>query len=81
MEKAELFNSFFSKQCSQINNAMTLPTHIKYLTDNHLSSVTFSQDDITKIIQNLDSGKAPGYDHISIRMLKICGPAVLKPLV
>ena len=56
LEKAELFNSFFSKQCSVINNGSTLPTHIQYMTNNRLSSVT-SQDDIAKIIQNLDSGK------------------------
>ena len=70
----------FSKQCSLINNASTLPTHIHYLTTNRLYSVTFSQDDIAKIIQNLVSGKVHGHNNISIRMLKICGPAILKPL-
>ena len=34
--------------------------HIQYLTNNSLSSVTFSQDDI----QNLDSSKAHGHDNI-----------------
>ena len=80
LEKAELTNSFFPKQRSIINNASTLPTHIQDLTNNCLSSVTFSQDDIAKIIQNSDSGKVHGHDNISIRMLKICGPAILKPL-
>ena len=73
LEKAELFNSFFLKQCSLINNGSNLPTHIQYLTNNCLSSVTFSQDDIAKIIQNLDPGKAHGHNNISIRMLKFCG--------
>ena len=80
LEKAKLFNSFFSKQCSLINNGSTLPTHMNYLANNRLSSITFSQDDIAKIIQNLDSGKAHGHDNISIRMLKICGSAIYKPL-
>ena len=80
MEKAELFNSFFLKQCSLINNRSTLPTHLQYLANNRLSSVTFYQDDIAKIIQNLGSGKAHGHDNISIRMLKICGSAIYKPL-
>ena len=80
LEKAELFNSFFSKQCSLINNGSTLPAHMQYLTNNRLSSVTFSQDDIAKIIQNLDSSKAHGHDNTSIRMLKICGSAIYKPL-
>ena len=81
LEKAELFNSFFSKQCFNGINGITLPTHMQYLTNNGLSSVTFSQDDIAKIIQKLDSGKAHGHDNISIRMLKICGSAIYEPLV
>ena len=66
--KGELFNSFFSKQCSLINNGSTLPTHMQYLTNNRLSCTTSSQDDIAKIIQNLHSGKAYGHDNISICM-------------
>ena len=58
LEKVELFSSFFSKQCSLINNVTTFPIHIQYLTNNRLSPVTFSQDDIAKIIQNLESSKA-----------------------
>ena len=77
LEKAEIFNSFFfSKQCSLINSRSTLRTHMQYLTNNRLSSVTFSQDDIAKIIQNIGSGNAHGYDTIRIRMLKLCGSAI-----
>ena len=50
------------------------------MTDNRLSSVIFSQDDIAKIIQNLQPNKAHGHDKISIRMLKICGSFICKPL-
>ena len=50
------------------------------MTDNRLSSVSFSQDDIAKIIQNLDPNKAHGHDNISIRMLKICVSSIYKPL-
>ena len=49
---------------------------MQYLTNNCLSSVAFSQDDIAKIIQNLVSGKVYGHDNISICMLKICGYAI-----
>ena len=79
-EKAELFNAFFAKQCSLINNSSKLPSHLHYLTDNRLSSVSFSQDAIAKIIQNLDPNKAHGHDNISICMLKICGSSIYKPL-
>ena len=54
---------------------------MKYLTNNRLSSISFSQEDIAKKIQNLDSGKAHGHDSISIRMLKLCGSAIYKTLV
>ena len=50
------------------------------MTDNCLSSVNFSQDGIAKIIQNLDPNKAHDHDNISIRMLKICGSSIYKPL-
>ena len=53
---------------------------MQYLTNNGLSSVTFSQNNIAKIIQNIDSGKAHGHDNISIRMLKICSFSMYKPL-
>ena len=50
-EKAKLFNAFFAKQCSLIKNSSKLPWHLHYLTDNYVSFVSFSQDDIAKIIQ------------------------------
>ena len=75
-EKAKLFNAFFAKQCSLIQNSRELPSHLHYLTDNRLSSVIFSEDDMAKIIQNLDPSKAHGHDNISIRILKICGSSI-----
>ena len=79
-EKAEFFNAFFAKQCSLIKSSSQLSSHLHYLTDNCLSSLSFSQDDIDKIIQNLDPNKVHGHDNISIRMLKICGSSIYKPL-
>ena len=38
-------------------------------TENIISSINFSLDDITKIIQKLDPDKAHGHDMISIYML------------
>ena len=79
-EKAELFNCFFSKQCSLLANHSELPTSLSFRTDKRLSSVTFSAEDIGKIIQGLDHNKAHGHDNISIRMLKICGDTICKSL-
>ena len=79
-EKAELFNSFFAKQCSLIKNDSKLPSRLHFLTDKRLSTVKFVNTDILKIIQNLNPNKAHGHDKISIRMLKICGNSLCRPL-
>ena len=79
-EKAELFNSFFSKQCSLVSNNSSLPNYINFSTDKRLATVALSVEAIGKIIQNLDSNKAHGHDNIRICMLKICGDSVYEPL-
>ena len=72
-KKADIFNSFFAKQCSLINRDSSLPSKIIKKTDNSLYSVKFSTENMLRIINKLDSNKAHGHDEISIRMLKICG--------
>ena len=57
-----------------------LPSHLHYKTHNRLITVNFLIDDISKILQNLDSSKAHGHDKISIRMLQLCGNTICKPL-
>ena len=57
-----------------------MPCEIIKKTNNSLYSVRFSTEDILQIINNLDSNKAHGHDEISIRMLKICGSSVCRPL-
>ena len=61
-EKAELFNAFFAKQCSLIENDSSLPKNLIYLTEKRLRKIRFSEDDIERIIQNLDPNKAHGHD-------------------
>ena len=79
-QKAELFNSFFAEQCSILLNSSKLPTNLAPRTDQSLTSINFSQDDILKIIQNLNPNKAHDPDKISICMIKICGKSLCKPL-
>ena len=43
-------------------------------------TLNFSNNDIEKTIQSLDPNKAHGHDKISIRMIKICGKSICKPL-
>ena len=63
-----------------MSNRSKLPSSFILYTDNRLSIVTFSQDDIGKIIQNLNPNKAHGHDNISIQMLKICDSSIYGPV-
>ena len=78
-EKPGLFNSFFFKQCSIINNGSKLPSNLVYHTNKQLSDSGFNSKDICKVISDLDSNKAHGH-MISICML-MCGESIHKPLV
>ena len=78
--KAELFNSFFTSQCSLIKNDSKLSSHLNYKTDNRLLTVNFSIGDIAKTLQNLDPNKVHGHDKISVRVLQLCGNSICKPL-
>ena len=82
-KKIELFNSFFADQRFLIGNNSELPNELEYLTQTRLSWITFSAEDIAKIlefIQNLDHNKAHGHDQVSIRMLKLFSTSICKPL-
>ena len=79
-KKADLFNSFFAKQCSIIENNSVLPSSTIPVTDQYLANIEFTKDDIKRIICKLDPNKAHGHDMISIRMLKMSGDAIIEPL-
>ena len=79
-EKAQIFNNFFAKQCTLVENTTKLPIDSFKRTNNLLSTILFTKDKIVKIIKNLNPNKAHGLDMISICMLKIYGDSFLKPL-
>ena len=66
-EKCQLFNSYFSEQCTLLKNIV-------------LCTIHFLKEDIYKIIKNLDPNKAHGNDMISIRITKLCSISICKPL-
>ena len=78
--QAELFNNFFTNHFFLINSSSVLPSVLFKRTENVISSIDLSLDDIAKITQKLDPHKAHGHDMISIRILKICGNSIHKPL-
>ena len=53
-EKAELFNSLFSNQCSLLKNCSKLPTNLRYVTDKRLHKISFTANNIEKIIVSLN---------------------------
>ena len=63
-----------------ISNSSELPLNLHYATEKRLNTLSFSNNDTEKIIQNLDPNKAHGHDKISIRMIKICSKSICKPL-
>ena len=79
-ENAELFHSFFARQCSITDNGSEILSFIDTKTHKSLSDITFTEKDMEKIIQNLDSNK-DGHDMISMHMLIICGKSIMKPLL
>ena len=50
------------------------------MTNAKILSIKFKNKDIINLIKALDPCKTHGYDDISIRMLKICDSAIVKPL-
>ena len=79
-DKANIFNDFFSKQCQPIPNNSTFPSIQSFETSNRLSTVDSDSKKILTLIHGLNSIKAHEHDGISIRMLKPCGPSVIKSL-
>ena len=75
-----MFNSFFAKQCTNIETGSNLPTHILRRTNESLNTINFTKDDILNVIRKLDPSKVHGHDQISIRMVQIYDKAIYKPL-
>ena len=78
--KANIFNDFFSKQCTPLASGSKLPENQVSLTNSRINSVPFSDDLVINIIRNLNVNKAHGHDDISIRMIKMCDESLLRPL-
>ena len=79
-KKCQLFNSYFSEQRTLLKNISTLSNTCSKHTNNILDTTGFSNEDICKIIKNVNPNKAHDLDMISICMIKICGISIYKPL-
>ena len=56
-----------------------LPSSTNPITDQYLSNIEFTKDNIKRIICKLDLIKAHGHDMISICMLKMSCDALTEP--
>jgi hypothetical protein len=79
LDKANLFNEYFAQQCTVLDTGSILPPFVQ-ITDSLLDSVRFTENDIIDIILSLHPEKAHGWDDLSIRMIKMCGKTLSKPL-
>ena len=79
-EKTNLFNDFFASQCTTSSNNSVLPSRKSFNTNKRLYKLNIKNNDILKIIRNLNVNKAHDHDDISITMLKICDLVSTEPL-
>ena len=78
---ANIFNNVFAVQCAPLKNNSILPTNQVSLTELRICCIDFNEDEIFKIIKDLNIYRAHGHDDISIRMVKICDKLLLQPLI
>ena len=78
-EKAELFNNYFTSQCTPVLNNSELPP-LMFRTNSRISSVDITCNEINNIIAGLNTNKAHGPDNISVNMIKLCGNNLCVPL-
>ena len=71
---------FFAKQCTLVENTSKVPMDSYKRTNKILSTISFTKDDIAKIIKNLNPNESHSFEVTSIPMLKFCGDSILKPL-
>ena len=80
-DKANEFSIFFAKQQTLQNHILNqpLPPPI-LLTNKKLDSISTTPEEVLKILQSLDIGKANGADGVSNRLLKECSSIIASPL-
>ena len=78
-QKAQLFNDYFIRQCTTIENGSKIPDHTS-INPTRIDSVVISEEKILKIIRSLNPNKAHGWDEISVRMIKLSDTALVAPL-
>ena len=74
-----MLNDYFSSQ-TLINDQNKHLPHLDLITDKALEYITISEQEVRDVLENLDTSKAHGPDHVSPHFLKEGAPALSKPL-
>ena len=77
--KAQIFNDYFILQCTTLDTGSEIPCDLPGKIS-QLTEFAISEEKILKIIRNLNSIKAHGWDGISLKMIKICDESLIVPL-
>ena len=75
-DKASEFIKYFSLQCTPLVNNSTLPD-LHYLTENKISDIRITNEDILPLIRRLNKNKSGGSDGISARMFSLCDASIV----
>ena len=81
LEKAKIFNTLFANQCTTVDTDSTLPNPPSTDPQFKIENITLNESKVKLILKLLNPNKSHGWDNISIRMIKMCGPDLAKPLV
>ena len=70
-QKADLYNNIFASECTTFVNISVISDTQYYKTNSRLSSLSFENNNIIKLIRSLNIQKAHGPDDKSIRLMKM----------
>jgi len=77
--KAEVFNTYFNSVLTQEDNASDMPDFCASLKES-LGNNEFTEFDVLKLLQDLNSSKSPGLDNMHPIILKECAQELAVPL-
>lgn len=79
LEKAETLNEFFSSVFTR-EDLSSIPEQVERQLHQQLLEVTFTHEEVLKILKSLKTDKSPGPDKIHARVLKECAEVLTEPL-
>ena len=68
---------FFASKCTPLINNSIPHDSFDYISIARLSSISFINVDILKIIKSLNVNKAHGYDDVCVRMVELYGQSIV----